>query len=92
MARDRLPDLEDDEFYHSDLIGLEVYDTGGGLIGRVKAVHDHGAGDLLDVHGPLLGNGVLLPFTREVVPTIDIGAGRIVADPPEGLLPEEKDA
>lgn len=91
VARDRLPDLEDDEFYHSDLIGLAVYDTGGGLIGRVKAVHDHGAGDLLDVHGPRLGNGVLLPFTREVVPTIDIGAGRIVADPPEGLLPEEKD-
>jgi 16S rRNA processing protein RimM len=83
--RDRLPPLGEDEFYHADLIGLEVRDTGGALIGTVRAVHDHGAGDLLDVTRPG-GASVLLPFTRAVVPTVDLGQRRIVADPPEGLV------
>ena len=86
VPRDRLPALPDDEFYHADLIGLPVFDTGGTQLGRVKAVHDHGAGDLLEIHGPGLKSTVLLPFTREVVPTVDLEAGRIVADPPEGLF------
>ena len=84
--RDRLPQLPDDEFYHTDLIGLEVVDTGGALLGRVKAVHNHGADDLLEIHGPGLSSSVLVPFTREVVPTVDTAAGRIVADPPDGLF------
>ncbi|ROT99390.1 ribosome maturation factor RimM [Histidinibacterium lentulum] len=86
--RDRLPEVAEDEYYHADLIGLPVHDTGGALIGRVRAVHDHGAGDLLEIEGPGLGTGLLLPFTRQVVPTVDLAAGRIVADPPPGLLPE----
>ncbi len=84
--RDQLPSLPDDEFYHTDLIGLEVYDTGGTLIGKVKAVQNHGAADLLELHGTGLKSTVLLPFTLEVVPTVDLEQGRIVADPPEGLL------
>ncbi|MDA7428455.1 ribosome maturation factor RimM [Primorskyibacter aestuariivivens] len=84
--RDRLPDLPDDEFYHADLIGLEVFDTGGASLGRVKTVMNNGADDLLEIHGPGLKNTVLLPFTRAAVPTVDLGAGRIVADPPEGLF------
>lgn len=84
--RDRLPTLPDDEFYHADLIGLDVYDTGGERLGRIKAVHNNGADDLLEVFGPGLKNTVLLPFTRAVVPTVDLSAGRIVADPPEGLF------
>ncbi|SDX89841.1 ribosome maturation factor RimM [Citreimonas salinaria] len=84
--RDRLPALPEDEFYHADLIGLAVYDTGGAHLGVVHAVHDHGAGDLLELHLPEGGKTVLLPFTRAAVPTVDIAAGRIVADPPEGLL------
>lgn len=84
--RAKLPSLPDDEFYHTDLIGLEVVDTGGASLGRVKAVHDHGAGDLLEVHGAGLRATVLLPFTRAAVPTVDLKAGRIVADPPEGLF------
>jgi 16S rRNA processing protein RimM len=84
--RARLPDPGEEEYYHADLIGLEVRDTGGAPIGRVKAVLNHGAGDLLEVAGPGLKAPVLLPFTRAVVPTVDLAAGVIVADPPEGLL------
>jgi 16S rRNA processing protein RimM len=86
VPRDRLPSLPDDEFYHADLIGLEVVDTGGASLGRVKAVLNHGAADLLELHRPGESRTVLLPFTRAAVPTVDLGAGRIVADPPEGLL------
>lgn len=87
--RDALPELPDDEFYHADLIGLEVFDTGGRLLGTVQAVHDHGAGDLLEISGPGLKSSVLLPFTNALVPTVDLTAGRIIADPPEGLFPDE---
>ncbi len=81
--RDKLPSLPDDEFYHADLIGLTVYDTGGGLIGKVRAVYDHGAGDILEIFGPGRKQTLLLPFTRAFVPTVDLAAGRIIADPPE---------
>lgn len=78
--RAALPSLPDDEFYHADLIGLEVVDTGGLVLGRVRAIFDHGAGDILEVVGK---EQLLLPFTRAVVPTVDLAAGRIVADPPD---------
>lgn len=84
--RDRLPSLPDDEYYHADLIGLEVLDTGGTALGRVKAVLNHGAGDLLEVQVDGGSKTVLLPFTLAAVPTVDLDAGRIVADPPEGLF------
>lgn len=84
--RSKLPSLPDDEYYHADLIGLEVYDTGGVVIGTVKAVLNHGAADLLEIQGAGLRTTVLLPFTLEVVPTVDLSAGRIIADPPEGLI------
>lgn len=77
--RAALPSLPDDEFYHADLIGLEVVDPGGQLLGRVRAIFDHGAGDILEVVGTEVR---LLPFTRAVVPTVDLKAGRIIADPP----------
>jgi 16S rRNA processing protein RimM len=83
--RTRLPRLPDDEFYHADLIGLAVHDTGGALIGHVRAVMNHGAGDLIEVVGPGLKSALLLPFTRAIVPTVDVSAGRLVADIPEGL-------
>ncbi len=92
VPRERLPELEEDEYYHADLIGLEVRDTGGTLLGRVKSVQNHGASDLLEVHGPGLTATVLLPFTQAAVPTVDLRAGRIVADPPAGLFPQPKGA
>lgn len=81
--RDRLPSLPDDEFYHSDLIGLEVFDTGGAALGKVRAVQNFGAGDILEIYAPGRRTTLMLPFTRAVVPTVDLKAGRIVADPPE---------
>ena len=84
--RDQLPHLPNDEFYYTDLVGLEVFDTGGTSLGRVKAVQNHGASDLLEVHAPGATTTVLLPFTKDAVPTVDLAAGRIVADPPEGLF------
>lgn len=84
--RDRLPDLIDDEYYYTDLIGLIVLDTGGTELGRVKAVLNHGAGDLLEISGKGLKQPVLLPFTQAAVPTVDTKSGRIIADPPDGLF------
>ncbi|WP_424944234.1 ribosome maturation factor RimM [Aliiroseovarius crassostreae] len=87
--RDALPSLPDDEFYHADLIGLLVLDTGGKELGRVKAVHNHGAGDVLEVLGAGMRTGALLPFTRAAVPTVDLAAGRIIADPPVGIFSDD---
>jgi 16S rRNA processing protein RimM len=84
--RDRLPELEEDEYYYTDLLGLEVRDTGGAVLGTVKAVQNNGADDLLEVHGPGLKATVLMPFTKAVVPTVDMAAGRLIADPPDGLF------
>lgn len=88
VPRDRLPSLPDDEFYHADLVGLSVYDTGGALLGEVRSVQNHGASDLLEIDGPGLKTTALLPFTCTAVPTVDLVAGKIIADPPEGLLPD----
>ncbi len=90
--RNRLPSLPDDEYYHTDLIGLTVLDTGGAMLGKVKSVLNHGAGDILEVLGKGMKEPVLLPFTLEVVPTVDISTARIIVDPPEGLLFVKKDA
>ena len=84
--RSALPALPDDEFYHSDLIGLTALDTGGGPMGRVAAVLNHGAGDLLELRGAGVEKPLLVPFTKAAVPTVDLGAGKIVIDPPEGLF------
>ena len=92
VPRERLPEPGADEFYHADLIGLAVVDTEGAELGRVMAVHDFGAGDVIEIDRGG-GKSVMIPFTRAVVPRVDLAAGRIVADPPRGTLddgrPEE---
>jgi len=88
--RAQLPSLPDDEFYHADLIGLEVYDTGGMLLGRVKTVQNHGADDLLELQLSGSSTTTFLPFTKRAVPTVDLAARRMVADPPDGVLPAPK--
>lgn len=89
--RDRLPVLPDDEFYHNDLVGLAVLDTGGMFLGEVRAVHEFGAGDMLEILGPGLKAPVMLPFTKDAVPTVDLSTRRIVVDPPDGVWPDAKD-
>ena len=81
VPRERLPATGEDEFYHEDLIGLEVVDTSGASRGRIVGVLNHGAGDVLEVQ-PGDGPSLTLPFTREAVPEIDLAAGRVVIDPP----------
>ena len=79
--RAALPSLPDDEFYHADLIGLAVYDAGGGRVGSIRAVQDHGAGDILEIARPGAAE-LLVPFTRAAVPMVEIAGGRVVIDPP----------
>jgi 16S rRNA processing protein RimM len=86
VPRERLPVPEPDEFYHADLIGLEAQDTVGRAIGTVIAVHNFGAGDLLEIAPAGGGETVMLPFLTSIVPSVEITTGRIVVDPPEGLL------
>lgn len=88
--RDKLPGLPDDEYYHADLIGLVVLDTGGRDLGTVKDVQNHGAADLLEVQVAGQSDTVLVPFTRAVVPTVDLTAGQIIVDPPDGLFADTR--
>lgn len=81
--RAELPPPGPDEFYHVDLIGLEAALADGRAVGKVAAVHDFGAGDVIEIAG---ANGpVLLPFTRETAPDIRIAEGRMTIAPPPGL-------
>jgi 16S rRNA processing protein RimM len=82
VPRDRLPPPAEDEYYHADLIGLAAEDTSGRPIGTVIAIHDFGAGDLLEIVPAGGGETMLLPFTAAVAPKVDIAAGRIILDPP----------
>lgn len=80
IPRDRLPEPDEDEFYEGDLIGLTAVDCSGAPRGRVVAVHDFGAGEIVEIAGD--GESLMLPFTRESVPEIDLTARRVVIDPP----------
>ena len=82
VTRDALPKPDEEEFYHADLIGLEVQDGEGRILGKISALHNFGAGDIVEIARPD-GDSVLLAFTRETVPTIDIPGGRVVVAVPE---------
>jgi 16S rRNA processing protein RimM len=84
--RAALPAPDEDEFYNHDLIGLAVVHADGRVLGRIAGVMDHGAGILLDVEGAKGIRDFVLPFTRQAVPTVDVAGGRVIADPPPGLL------
>ncbi|WP_310621934.1 ribosome maturation factor RimM [Flexibacterium corallicola] len=86
IARHKLPETEDeDEFYHSDLIGLSVIDGAGEPLGKVVSLENFGAGELLEVK-PQSGGTVYFPFTKAVVPAIDLEAGKVTVIPPEGFF------
>ncbi len=82
VPRERLPTPEEGEFYYADLIGLAAVDKEGNQIGTIAAVHNFGAGDLLEIQPPA-GTTILLPFTDAAVPTVDLKARRVVVVPPE---------
>lgn len=85
VPRAALPQTNEDEYYHADLIGLPVETREGAVLGTVRAVHNFGAGDILELRDDA-GRELLLPFSDAVVREIDLAAGRIVAAPPAGLL------
>lgn len=90
IERARLPAPEDeDEFLQADLVGCAVIGADGAVLGKVSAVANYGAGDLLDIETPD-GRSVLMPFTRAFAPRIDIAARRIEALPPEGLFEDDE--
>ena len=84
ILRDSLPEPDDDEFYLADLIGLTVETADGELLGKVRAVQDFGAGDLLEIQ-PKAGASWWLPFTREAVPEVRLGEGKLIAAPPASV-------
>jgi 16S rRNA processing protein RimM len=86
VRRSRLPEREEDEWYHSDLIGRAALDPDGAAIGTVIAVHNFGAGDLLEIRPASGAATVLMPFTRETVPEVDVEGGWLKVVPPEGLF------
>jgi 16S rRNA processing protein RimM len=82
VDRAALPQTEEDEFYHADLIGLEARDAEGRILGKVSALYNYGASDVIELRRPD-GNDVLLAFSRETVPVLNIAAGYIVVAVPE---------
>jgi 16S rRNA processing protein RimM len=92
VPRERLPALDAaDEYYHADLIGLAVVDAEGTALGRVVAIQNFGAGDLIEVAPAAGGDTVFLPFSEVVAPVVDIAGGRIVVNPPEEIFSEDRD-
>ena len=83
VPRERLPPPAADEFYHADLIGLAAVTAAGVEVGTVVAVHNFGAGDILELRPPAGGTTIMFPFNDAFVPRIDIAGGRIVIEPPE---------
>lgn len=90
IPRSALPEPGEDEFYRSDLVGLQAVSTSGEVLGTVGAVEDFGAGDVLEVVGGAY-EGLVVPFTAEVVPEVDLAAGTLTVDPPDGLLEPPED-
>jgi 16S rRNA processing protein RimM len=82
IAREKLPATGEDEYYYADLIGLAAVTTADAPIGRVVAIHNFGAGDIIEI-APPRGSTLLLPFTNAVVPTVDLAGGRVVIELPE---------
>ncbi len=90
VPQDRLPPAEEGEYYHADLIGLSAVTPSGTILGTVVGVPNYGAGDLLEI-APPAGNTILIPFSDAAVPEVDIAGGRVVVDPPRGLLGDDRE-
>lgn len=84
VAREKLPDTDEDEYYHADLIGLAAVNAANEPLGRVIAIHNFGAGDIIEI-APPSGSTLLLPFTNAVVPMVDLPGGRVVIEMPDEI-------
>ena len=91
ISRDRLPEPEQDEVYHTDIVGLSVVDTTGAEIGTAVGVVDFGAGELLELKLQDIKSTVLIPFNTQTVPDINLDAGTLTINPPDGLLDNDTD-
>jgi 16S rRNA processing protein RimM len=89
VAREKLPATEEDEYYHADLIGLAAVNAASEPIGRVTAIHNFGAGDIIEI-APPQGATMLLPFTKAVVPSVDLAAGRVVIELPDEIVGDDE--
>jgi 16S rRNA processing protein RimM len=90
VARDKLPATAEHEYYHADLIGLAAVTPADEPLGRVVAIHDFGAGDIIEI-APPQGASLLLPFTNAVVPSVDLAGGRVVIELPEEIEGDSPD-
>ena len=86
VPRDRLPPIDDDTYYFTDLVGLSAVNPDGTAFGTVLAVHNFGAGDLIEIQPTAGGNTLLFPFSEAVVPEVNLKAGRIVIVPPTEII------
>jgi 16S rRNA processing protein RimM len=91
IAREKLPETEAGEYYHADLIGLAAVTTTGAPLGRVVAIHNFGAGDILEI-APGSGATMLLPFSNAVVPTVDVAGGRVMVELPDEIEGDEPES
>jgi 16S rRNA processing protein RimM len=90
VARASLPAPEEEEFYYSDLVGLEAVLADGTPMGKVKGVFDFGGGDVIEIDSP--NGSLMLPFTKAAVPEVDIAGGRLVVEPPAEVEMDEIEA
>ncbi|MGZ5845134.1 MAG: ribosome maturation factor RimM [Xanthobacteraceae bacterium] len=88
VAREKLPATDENEYYHADLIGLAAVTTTDTPLGHVIAIHNFGAGDIIEI-APPQGATMLLPFSNAVVPTIDLAGGRVVIELPGEIEGDE---
>jgi 16S rRNA processing protein RimM len=89
VPRERLGTTEAESWYRADLTGLDVVNRDGVKLGRIAAVQNYGAGDLLEVAPAAGGATVLLPFTRALVPEVDVEGGKVIAEPLQGMFEDE---
>src|SRR6202163_2766773 len=89
IAREKLPATDEDEYYHADLIGLAAVTPADEPLGRVIAIHNFGAGDIIEI-APPQGATMLLPFTNAVVPSVDLAAGRVVIELPDEIVGDDE--
>ncbi len=87
--REQLPPPGEDEFYYDDLVGLAAVTREGSALGRVVALSNFGAGDILEIAPEGGAETLLMPFTKTVAVEIDFSAGRIVIEPPREIEGDE---